>query len=99
MKLVMIEWVDPCAYAVHGWMDKENNDDECMNPIPCITVGILYSENSERLVVVLNMNRSNFCQAQSIPKCAIKRMRVLTCKLPGSLYHSQEGNGDTKDNN
>jgi len=80
MKIVLVEWEDPCSYAVHGWLPKEGSDTTEMLPLKCVTIGVLYQENDERIVVVLNMNADNFCQAQCIPKGSIKRIRQLTIK-------------------
>ncbi len=80
MKLVLVEWEDPCTYATPGWLEKEDDDSEKMSAIPCISVGILYQENDERIVIILNSNPHAFCQAQSIPKSCIKRIRYLKVK-------------------
>ena len=77
MKMVLVEWEDPCTYATHGWLPKEDTDDETMLPISCVSVGILYKENKERIVLYMNGNKHDFCNAQCIPRSCIKRIRTL----------------------
>ncbi len=77
MKLVLVEWTDPCTYHGHGWMDRDERDCNKLKPVSCITVGVLYQDNDERVVVILNLNEDSYGEAQSIPKSCIKRIRNL----------------------
>ena len=75
MKLVIVEWNDPCSTSEPVWQHRDQIDD--LDAIPCITVGILLRENAKDLRVTLSLNPHAFSQAIIIPKSSIKRIRYL----------------------
>lgn len=82
MKLVMVEWLDACSYyTTNGWLSKEDKGPKGFKPVKCITAGLLYLDGSDSIVVLLNQNnKGRFCQAQTIPRSCITRIRQLTVK-------------------
>ena len=77
MKLVIIEWKDPIAFAF-PWTDRCDLSDA--KPADCIGVGILLKETEEDIVISLCLNSVNYSQAMVIPKVCIKRIRKLGVK-------------------
>ena len=77
MKVVRVSWLDACSYATEGWFPKEANDGESFKALPCVTAGMLYLEDDERIVVILNSNEHCISQAQTIPRGCITRIEVL----------------------
>ena len=77
MKIVKVNWLDACAYATQGWLPKEESDKDEFATLPCVTVGMLYLEDSERITVILSDNDHSFSQAQTIPKGCIVSIEVL----------------------
>ena len=75
MKLVIVEWNDPCSTSEPMWQHREQIDD--LDVMPCVTVGVLLKENVDDLRVTLSLNPCTFSQAITIPKSNIKRIRYL----------------------
>jgi len=82
MKLVLVDWVD--SHEARGWrsMDKLL---EIAHPLPCQSVGWLLSRADGCAVIVphvagdgVHLMRQG-CGALTIPTCAIKKVRRLSC--------------------
>ena len=74
MKLVLVEWIDPCSFAT-GWTERGNFEEA--TPVKCITVGIALRETKKEIIVSLNLNERNYSNAMVIPKENIRRIRKL----------------------
>lgn len=72
MKLMMVEWVD--SYHEPDWQGKQHIDG--IKPSSCVSVGIAH-EYPDRVTLVQSQSTSNMADVIAIPRCAIKRMRVL----------------------
>lgn len=77
MRLIMVEWEDPLAFAV-PWTNREDLSDA--SPVSCICVGILLKEREQDIIICLARNHCNYSQAMVIPKACIKRIRKLGVK-------------------
>lgn len=75
MKLVLIQWDDPCSTSEPIWQHREGIGDLCV--VHCITAGILLSETDSDVRIVLSLNSGDFSQAITISKSSIKRMYYL----------------------
>ena len=75
MKLVLVEWEDPCSTSDPIWQHRENIQD--LDTISCITVGIVLEETNEVVKIVLGLNANDFSQAITISKSCVKRIREL----------------------
>jgi len=69
----LVEWDD--AYSKSGWTNP--NDDLTISK--CITVGLLLSENDDRVVVAQNASHTSgsIGDILAIPRGCIKRIREL----------------------
>lgn len=77
MRIALIEWVDSSSNS--GWHEPGNED-----IAHCITVGVVYSENSERITLFTSKSHfGNHCDSISIPKVCIKRIRKLGVRNAG----------------
>ena len=75
MRLVLVEWVDPCSTSNPLWQTKEDIANLC--PVSCVTVGIVLEESEADIRVALSTNPEMYSQAITIPKSCIKRIRKL----------------------
>ncbi len=75
MKLVLIQWVDS-AFA-QGWMSRESIDAHKLSK--CISVGLLVAESDEQVTIMqsASVDKEQYGDGITIPKCSIKRMRQL----------------------
>ncbi len=75
MRIVMVEWVDS-AFA-QGWMSREVITHHRVSGI--VSVGILVNENKEQITIVqgASMDKDQYGDGITIPKCSIKRVRSL----------------------
>jgi len=74
LKLVLIEWEDPCSSSP---MWESRVDIKNLDTTSCISVGIVLSETREDISLGLSRNVRNYAQAIIIPKKSIKRIRQL----------------------
>lgn len=74
MKLVMVEWEDSCSG--HGWMGR----DVGWYIERVVSVGILISEDEEKIELIPNISSPNKLHQIAIPKGCIKRIRRIKIK-------------------
>ena len=71
MKLVLVEWVDS------GFANIWQSRDEGLDIVKCVSVGILVRETMETVELCLSLSDIQKAGGIAIPKCSIKRMRIL----------------------
>ncbi len=77
MKIVRVEWVDS-AFA-QGWMDIEQAKNHTISH--CTSVGILVHQDDEKITIMQSLSdKQDAGDGITIPKCSIKRMRMLKVK-------------------
>lgn len=77
MKVVHIEWIDP-AFAKSGWMLKGEFDEWIKEGINrSDTVGILFFESKEMVVVIQSVGKNQVADCIKITRKAIQKMTVL----------------------
>ena len=73
MKMVLVEWND--SFFTHGWRGKDEFRD--LGIAPCVSVGVVVSEDDNKITLVLSMGEENYADSMTIPKGCIKRIRRL----------------------
>ena len=69
IKPVRVDWVDSMGHS--GWRDYEPAE------MSCVSVGMLYKENKDSIVIALNKSAYNHGDYMEIPKVAIKSITKL----------------------
>lgn len=81
MKTVYLEWVDSCSLTGNLWKSKDILL-EASEIDRCKTIGFVLKEDSESITIVNSFN-SDFELVSgdvTIPKCAIRKRRVVSWK-------------------
>lgn len=66
---VEVEWIDSMKSS--GWHDFKKSD------MRCRSVGILYDNTKDRIVIAQNKSSVGFGDYMEIPKAAVTRIRKL----------------------
>ena len=75
-KMIRVEWYDHTI--CNDWIKYSDADEWCAKkPILCVTVGWLWYEDSENLVVALSMGPAYVSELQKIIKNNIVHRRIL----------------------
>jgi len=81
--MVQVFWADPCAFAP-GWENPKKIKEIDFKPQPCRSVGYVYFEDEDYLVLVGSQNSKNGKKIDevgdglSIPKVLIKEIQELS---------------------
>jgi len=77
MKKVLVDWVD--ISVAHGWACSEDVDRD--DVAHCQSVGFLYSQNNDKIVLVMGVsNFGNYFERKSIPVACVKSIKELRLK-------------------
>ena len=66
---VIVEWIDSMSSG--GWHDYKESD------LTCYTVGMLYEDKKDRVVIAMNKSAHGYGDYMEIPKIAIKKVTRL----------------------
>jgi hypothetical protein len=78
MKIVKVEWIDPC-FAKSGWMDKDDFRSFCRsNPSRSTTVGILAHQDKKSIVILQTIGENSVADAVKINKASIIKIEAIS---------------------